>query len=104
MHPSRSIWSILSTLSFRTLSWKTQQATESTSTTEATAQRLPISWSSAASRCETSALRGEIKQFTGVSDPYWEPLPPEVTVETDKESVEESTAKIMRRLELMGYI
>ena len=39
------------------------------------------------------ALRGEIAQFTGVSDPYEEPLAAEVVVETDLESVEESTAQ-----------
>jgi adenylylsulfate kinase len=50
------------------------------------------------------ALRGEIKEFTGVSDPYEEPLSPEVTVETDKETAEESAAKILRTLEMMGYI
>ncbi len=50
------------------------------------------------------AERGEIKEFTGVSDPYEEPLDPEVVVNTDKETVEESVAKILRTLELMGYI
>jgi len=50
------------------------------------------------------AMRGEIKNFTGVSDPYEEPLNAEVVVETDKESEEESTAKIIKTLELMGYI
>lgn len=50
------------------------------------------------------ALRGEITGFTGVDDPYEEPDNPEVVVETDKESVEESVAKITRTLELMGYI
>jgi adenylylsulfate kinase len=45
------------------------------------------------------ALAGEIKQFTGVSDPYEEPVRPEVIVESDRETVEESTAKILSRLE-----
>src|ERR1044071_7282168 len=31
------------------------------------------------------ALKGEIKNFTGVSDPYEEPLHPEIVVESDKE-------------------
>ena len=35
------------------------------------------------------ALRGEIAQFTGVSDPYEEPLAAEVVVDTDVETVEE---------------
>ncbi|MFQ5904491.1 MAG: adenylyl-sulfate kinase, partial [Candidatus Binatia bacterium] len=52
----------------------------------------------------TKALRGEIENFTGISDPYEEPLHPEVICETDKESTEESVAKILARLEEMGYI
>jgi adenylyl-sulfate kinase len=50
------------------------------------------------------AIRGEIPNFTGVSDPYEEPLNPEVTVETDKETVEESVAKVVAALEERGYI
>lgn len=50
------------------------------------------------------ALAGEIKEFTGVSDPYEEPLSPEVVVETDCESIETSTLKIIRELELRGLI
>src|SRR5579885_2896952 len=33
------------------------------------------------------ALAGEIPQFTGVSDPYEEPLAPELVVDTDRKSV-----------------
>ncbi|HEY3058377.1 MAG TPA: sulfate adenylyltransferase [Chloroflexota bacterium] len=50
------------------------------------------------------ALRGEIKQFTGVSDPYEEPLAAEVVVDTDVETVQESTDKILRKLEALGYL
>ena len=50
------------------------------------------------------ALAGEIKQFTGVSDPYEEPLGPELVVETDRETVEESAAKILARLEELKLI
>lgn len=50
------------------------------------------------------ALAGEIKHFTGVDDPYEPPDNPEVIVETDKETVEESVGKIIRTLELMSYI
>jgi len=50
------------------------------------------------------ALAGEIKQFTGVSDPYEEPLRPELVVETDRETVEESAAKILARLEELNLI
>lgn len=45
------------------------------------------------------ALAGEVAHFTGVSDPYEEPLAPDVVVETDRESVEESATKILRLLE-----
>lgn len=50
------------------------------------------------------ALAGEIKEFTGVSDPYEAPEAPEVRVETDRETVEESVAKILAALEARGYI
>lgn len=45
------------------------------------------------------ALAGEIKDFTGISHPYEEPLHPEVVVETDKESVEGSADRIVKYLE-----
>jgi adenylylsulfate kinase len=50
------------------------------------------------------ALAGDLKNFTGVSDPYEEPENPEILIESDKETVEESTDKIIRTLELMGLI
>ena len=50
------------------------------------------------------AIAGEIKNFTGVSDPYEEPLNPEVTVHTDRETVEESAQKILVYLEQRGLI
>jgi adenylyl-sulfate kinase len=50
------------------------------------------------------ALRGEIPVFTGVSDPYEAPLAAEVVVETDRESPEESLAKILQHLETLGYL
>jgi adenylyl-sulfate kinase len=50
------------------------------------------------------ALAGEIKQFTGVSDPYEEPLNPELVVESDHETVEESAAKILAKLEELNLI
>ena len=50
------------------------------------------------------ALAGEISNYTGVSDPYEEPLNPEVVLETDKEEEEESVAKVMRKLEELRYV
>jgi adenylyl-sulfate kinase len=45
------------------------------------------------------ALRGEIKNFTGVSDPYEAPQHPAVRVDTERETVEESVDKILGYLE-----
>lgn len=50
------------------------------------------------------ALAGEIKGFTGIDDPYEAPENPEVRVNTGTETKEESLAKILRTLELMGHI
>lgn len=50
------------------------------------------------------ALNGEIKNYTGVADPYEEPINPEVVVETDRETQEESLAKIINKLEELGYL
>jgi adenylyl-sulfate kinase len=50
------------------------------------------------------AIAGEIKQFTGISDPYEEPLAPEVTIESDRETVEESAAKLLAKLEDLGLV
>jgi len=44
------------------------------------------------------ALSGEVKQFTGISDPYEEPLAPEIIVDTSEESIEESAAKILEHV------
>jgi adenylylsulfate kinase len=50
------------------------------------------------------AMAGEIKNFTGIDDPYETPEKPEVHLHTDQESVEESTDKIIKTLELLGHI
>src|SRR5438270_548960 len=47
------------------------------------------------------AMAGEIKNFTGVDDPYEEPFTAEIMVETDRESPEESLARIVAKLEEM---
>ena len=49
------------------------------------------------------ALRGEIANFTGVSDPYEAPEGPEVVVDTEHESIEESVEKVLAALERLGY-
>jgi adenylyl-sulfate kinase len=50
------------------------------------------------------AIKGEIPNFTGVSDPYEEPLNAEVVLETDKETEAESLAKLIAKLEELGYL
>jgi len=50
------------------------------------------------------AMAGEIKGFTGVDDPYEAPEHAEITVDSEHESIEESTDKIVRYLELKGLI
>ncbi|MFH1867832.1 MAG: adenylyl-sulfate kinase [Candidatus Omnitrophota bacterium] len=50
------------------------------------------------------ALRGEIKDFTGVDDPYEEPLNPEIVLETHKETIDESADKAIENLKKRGLI
>lgn len=50
------------------------------------------------------AMRGEIKDFTGVNDPYEEPQRPEIIVDTDKNTVDECVKKIINYLEDKGLI
>jgi adenylyl-sulfate kinase len=50
------------------------------------------------------ALAGEIKNFTGVSDPYEAPAKPEIAVNSSTETEEQSLAKIITTLEMLDYI
>jgi ATP sulfurylase/adenylyl-sulfate kinase len=50
------------------------------------------------------AIAGEIKNFTGVSDPYEAPIAPEITVDSERETVEESLARILDGLEMRGHV
>jgi adenylylsulfate kinase len=50
------------------------------------------------------AMAGEIKDFTGVNDPYEEPLSPELVLDTDKETVEESAQKVLDKMRSLGYL
>jgi adenylyl-sulfate kinase len=50
------------------------------------------------------AMAGEIQNFTGVNDPYEAPLNPEVVCHSDgSETPEESAAKVLAKLEDLGY-
>ncbi len=50
------------------------------------------------------AREGIIKNFTGIDDPYEEPEKPEIIVETDRETVDESVNKILSFLRENGYL
>ncbi len=50
------------------------------------------------------AIAGEIGQFTGISDEYEAPQNPNVTVDTELETIEESVSKIIAALEERGYL
>jgi adenylyl-sulfate kinase len=45
------------------------------------------------------AFSGEIKEFTGVSDPYEPPIQPEITLDTENENPEQSAAKVLGLVE-----
>ncbi len=49
------------------------------------------------------ALDGEIMNFTGISDPYEEPLAAEIILETDKETPERCVEKLLDKLKQVGY-
>lgn len=50
------------------------------------------------------AKAGEIKEFTGISAPYEEPLTPEVHIRTDQLSIEEGVQKIVEYLVAQGLV
>ncbi|MFN3532231.1 MAG: adenylyl-sulfate kinase [Candidatus Brocadia sp.] len=50
------------------------------------------------------ARAGEVKEFTGISAPYEEPLNPELTIDTSKMTVDESTLAVLNYLEEKGYV
>jgi adenylylsulfate kinase len=50
------------------------------------------------------AMAREIPKFTGISDPYEEPLEPELVVDTEGESVDKSAARVIDRLVELGYV
>lgn len=50
------------------------------------------------------AFAGEIKNFTGVSDPYEPPFNPELTIETVGETPEESARRVIAGLEERGFL
>lgn len=50
------------------------------------------------------ALAGEINGFTGIDDPYEAPPKPELIVDTDVETLDESVQKVLDTMKKMGYL
>jgi adenylylsulfate kinase len=50
------------------------------------------------------ALAGEIKDLTGLQDPYEEPLDPEIVIDTDKQSLEDAVHKILSYIQLSRVV
>ena len=50
------------------------------------------------------AIAGEIKQFTGISDPYEAPESPELKIDTSSVSVDEGVARIVSKLTDLGFL
>lgn len=50
------------------------------------------------------ALAGEILEFTGISDPYEPPADPEITIDSSRESVDESVEKVWMKLRQLEFV
>jgi adenylylsulfate kinase len=50
------------------------------------------------------AMAGEVRTFTGISDPYEEPLSPELRLDTSVVSVVQGTTHILAKLGELGYL
>ena len=50
------------------------------------------------------ALAGEVGNFTGISDPYEPPLHPDITIRSDRETIEESVGKVWDELKRRDWI
>ncbi len=50
------------------------------------------------------ALKGEIKHFTGITDPYEEPESPELTIDTEHETSTSNAEKVLKKLRELGLI
>ncbi len=50
------------------------------------------------------ARAGEIKEFTGISDPYEAPENPEIVVHTEGRTPEQSAAYVIEQLEQLGFL
>ncbi len=50
------------------------------------------------------ALSGEIKEFTGISDPYEPPESPELVLDTSRIAVDEGVERVLDRLRELGFL
>jgi adenylylsulfate kinase len=50
------------------------------------------------------ARAGKIPEFTGISAPYEEPFAPEITLNTDGQTVEQSATALLKALEARGFL
>jgi len=50
------------------------------------------------------AIAGQIKEFTGISDPYEVPESPDLILNSGQETLEESVQKVLRKLKELGYL
>ena len=50
------------------------------------------------------ARAGEIKNYTGIDSPYEIPENPELIIDTDNQTLEDSVSKILSFIELKGII
>jgi adenylyl-sulfate kinase len=50
------------------------------------------------------AMSGEIAQFTGISDPYEEPISPEIKLDTSTVRIDQGVALILGKLRELGYL
>ena len=50
------------------------------------------------------AIAGKIKNFTGVDDPYEEPRSPDLVIDSENETVDESVSKVLKKLKDLDYI
>jgi adenylylsulfate kinase len=55
-------------------------------------------------RLYARAVAGDIPNFTGISDPYEEPLDPEMTVDTSASSINDDIERILSGLRRLGYL
>ncbi|MDP9035580.1 MAG: adenylyl-sulfate kinase [Myxococcota bacterium] len=50
------------------------------------------------------AIAGKVQNFTGISDPYEEPLSPELRIDTSALSIEDGVTRIVSKLRQLGYL